>query len=39
MNPLSNDIFTYNNVQLRVWFDDGVNGIQQLSHEGSIFGY
>lgn len=31
MNPLSADIFTHSNVQLRVWFDNGITGFQQLS--------
>jgi hypothetical protein len=31
MNPLTPSIFTNANLHLRVWFNDGVNGFQQLS--------
>lgn len=36
MMPLSINIFTYSNVQLRVWFNDGVNGLQQVSPDQRI---
>jgi hypothetical protein len=36
MAALSADIFTNNNVHLRVWFDDGTNGLQQLSPDQRI---
>jgi hypothetical protein len=34
--PLSPDVFTHSDVRLRVWFDDGVNGFQQLAPDQRV---
>src|SRR2546430_13216841 len=36
MTPISAAIFTNNDVRLRIWFNDGTNGFQQLSPDQRI---
>lgn len=36
MNPLPGSVFSTSDVRLRVWFDDGANGLQQLSPDQRI---